>query len=57
MQVAAPPDGSALREVIRRIEEGEGHVAEYAAPLVALTKALPAPNPGSRVIRLLALHK
>ena len=44
MQVTVPPAGSALRELMRRIEESEGHVAEFAASLLPLEEALAAPK-------------
>ena len=57
MQNAAPPVETAFREVTRRIEESEGHVAEFAASLVPGMKALPAPKLVTGVIVLTRAHK
>jgi hypothetical protein len=43
MQSTVPPAGTA-RVVTRRIEESEGHVAEFAASLLPTTDALAAPK-------------
>jgi hypothetical protein len=43
MQSSVPPSGT-VRVVSRRIEECEGHVAEFAASLVLITDALAAPK-------------
>jgi hypothetical protein len=57
MQVAAPPAGTALRDVTRRIEEREGHVAEYAASLLTVREAFAAPKIRVGVIRVTPGHK
>lgn len=52
---AVPPAGTAFREVTRRIES-EGHVAEFAASLVPVTKAFPAPKLERGVMLVTTAH-
>jgi hypothetical protein len=49
MQGSAPAAGT-VRVVMRRINEGEGHVAGFAASLLPLTEAFAAPNLAVRAI-------
>jgi hypothetical protein len=56
MQSSVPPSGT-VRVVSRRIEECEGHVAEFAASLVLLTDALAAPKFENVVIVITSGHK
>ncbi len=55
MQSSIPPGGT-VRVVSRRIEESEGHVAEFAAPLVSMTDALAAPKREGSVILVTRRH-
>jgi hypothetical protein len=56
MQSTVPPAGTA-RVVTRRIEESEGHVAEFAASLLPLTDALAAPKLEPAVLAITFSHK
>jgi len=49
MEYAVPP-GTAIREVLRRIEES-GH-ASFAASLLHTNQAFPAPKPANSVIAI-----
>jgi hypothetical protein len=51
MQNSVPPAGT-VRVVMRRIEESEGHVAEFAASLLSITEALAAPKVEDSMILL-----
>lgn len=49
MQSSVPPSGT-VRVVSRKVEECEGHVAEFAASLLLLREALAAPKFQNAVI-------
>jgi hypothetical protein len=55
MQSTVPPAGTA-RVVTRRIEESEGHVAEFAASLLPMTDALAAPKLEPLVLAITPSH-
>jgi hypothetical protein len=56
MQSTVPPAGTA-RVVTRRIEESEGHVAEFAASLLPRRDALAAPKLEPLVLAITFSHK
>ena len=57
MQHAAPPAGTAIRELSRIVEESEGHVLEVAASFVTQRTALAEPKVSNSLIPLMPICK
>jgi hypothetical protein len=56
LNVAVPSAGTAIRDMVRRIEESVGH-EEFAASLLRRLEALAAPKGRNSVITLTRSHK